>query len=413
MDLVTQKTEENRVLIFSAAFIVIFCCSASAAFSVFSVPLQNATGANAAQVALTLTIYQSFMALFGIISGKIVDRFGPRMLMYAGGLIFGLGWLLTAFVNTLPLLYLTCGFIAGAGNGLLYNPSINTALKWYPEKRGTMSGILLGSASLGPLVLAKAGALLCEQFGTKGFIYIGLAYWILIWLVGWKMKAPEAGWKPAGFQQLAASGVTSLQRDFTPGEMLRTGKFWLMLVLFAISCTSGIMMIGSLSKIAQIQLAITPLAAANFVAINCLSNFCGRLIVGRFCDKTGELKTLLGILVVTIIGLFGLRIATTQMLFIFFLILLGASFGGVLVVFPPLTSKTFGVKNFGINYGIMFFAYAIGSLVGPQIAANAVNDSLGVHAYSMAYIVAIGVAALGILVDVIMIISQSGKKAIQ
>ena len=135
-----MKQNNNRVLIFSAAFVIIFCCSASAAFSVFAKPLQEATGGTASQVALTLTIYQFFMSLFGILSGKIVDKSSPRTLMYVGGIVFGLGWGLTAFANSIPMLYLTTGVIAGAGNGLLYNPSLNTALKWYPEKRGTMSG---------------------------------------------------------------------------------------------------------------------------------------------------------------------------------------------------------------------------------------------------------------------------------
>ena len=257
----TLVKRENRVLIFSAAFIVIFCCSASAAFSVFAEPLRAATGGDAAQVALTLTIYQFFMALVGVLSGKIVDKFGPKMLMYAGGAVFGLGWLLTAFSTSIPMLYITCGVIAGAGNGLLYNPSINTAMKWFPEKKGTMSGVLLGAASLGPLVLAKVGALLCQQFGVRGFIYIGIAYWVIVWLVGWKMKAPEAGWKPEGWNP-AAAGV-SQGRDYTPGEMVKTGTFWVLLALFSIACTSGIMMIGSLSGIAQVQLNMTAIAAAN------------------------------------------------------------------------------------------------------------------------------------------------------
>lgn len=404
-----SQDNNNRKFIFSAAFIIIFCCSASAAFSVFAGPLQEATGASAPQVALTLTIYQTFMAMFGILSGKIVDKSGPKKLMYVGGFVFGLGWLLTAFASNLGMLYVTCGIIAGAGNGLLYNPSINTALKWYPEKRGTMSGVLLGAASLGPLVLAKVGAILCNQFGTKGFIYVGIAYWILVWLVGWLMRAPEAGWKPEGFNQTTTVNVSQV-KDFTPGEMVHSSRFWLMLALFSVACTSGIMMIGSLSGIAQVQLQMTAIAASNFVIVNCLSNFCGRLIVGKLCDKLGELKTLFGILVLTIISLFGLRMATTPAVFVIFLIILGGSFGGVLVVFPPLTSKSFGVKNLGINYGIMFFGYAIGALLGPQIAANAVNKDLGTSAYSQAYVVAMGVAVIGILITTYLIKASKNSK---
>jgi len=418
-NLTTNVISANRVIVFTAAFIVIFCLSASNAFSVFVKPLQAATGGTAAQVLMTLTIYQFFMSLFGIISGKIVDKFGPKMLIYVGGLVFGVGWMLTGSVSSLPMLYLTCGFMAGAGAGLLYNPSINTALRWFPEKKGTISGVLLGAAALGPLVLAKAGAVLCDQFGTKGLIYIGIAYLAVIWLVGWKMVIPPKGWVPKSLMppQISAGPSTDkgyylkeeLGKDYSPKEMVNTRAFWIMLMLFSIACTAGIMLVGNLSLIAQVQLGMTAVDAANMIVIICLANFFGRLILGRLCDVIGELKALSLIFIVTIIGLLGLKSATDQVTFIIFLILLGGSFGGVLVVYPPLTFKTFGVKNFGTNYGIMFFGYSIGAFVGPQIAARAVNLALGTSAYSQAYIIATAVAGIGLLVNLYFIRKQKNK----
>ena len=324
------------------------------------------------------------------------------MLMIVGGSVFGLGWALTAFASSIPMLYLTTEFIAGAGNGLLYNPSLNNALKWFPEKKGTMSGILLGAASLGPLALAKAGAVLCEAFETQGFIYIGLAYIVLIEFVAWLVEAPQDDWKPRNWTpaQQAASYVT----DNTPKEMIKTKTFWVILVLFSLACTAGIMMIGSLSTIAQTQLSMDPITASNMVVINCLANLCGRLIIGKLCDKIGNAKTLALVLIITIIGLGGLYLAQGNIvMFIFFLILLGAAFGGVLVVYPPLTASQFGMKNQGINYGIMFFGYSIGSLFGPQIAANFVNSEAGPLAYNNVYLVAIGVAIIGLILNTYLI----------
>ncbi len=391
---------KQRKLVFTAAFIIIFCCSASAAFSVFSKPLQIATKANASQVALTLTIYQTFMALFGILSGKIVDKSGPKKLMLAGGIIFGLGWALTAFASSITMLYITTGFIAGAGNGLLYNPSLNMALKWFPEKKGTISGLLLASASVGPLALSKVGAILCEKYGTYGFIYIGIAYAVFVSISSFFVAVPDDNWLPEGYTPMQ---VQSQTKDYTPQEMIKTSRFWILLILFALSCTAGIMMIGSLSTIVQTQLGVDPIAASNFVAINCLANLCGRLIIGKFCDKVGETKTLAEILVLTALALFGLKLANNSIvMFTFCLIVLGGSFGGVLVVYPPLTAKNFGMKNQEINYGIMFFAYAIGSLLGPQIAARFVDANAQVNAYGQVYIVAIAVALAGLVLDFIL-----------
>lgn len=401
MEYIKKDGTEKRKIVFVAAFFVIFVCSASAAFSVFSIPLQKATGGTASQVVLTLTIYQFFMSLFGIISGRIVDKSGPKKLMYVGGLVFGLGWFATAFVTSIPLLYLTCGVIAGAGNGLLYNPSLNVALRWYPEKRGTISGALLCAASIGPLVTAKAGAILCDQFGIQGLTYLGIAYLIIIWLVGWKMRVPDKSWMPDGFSK-TEQGEAIAQIAYSPKEMLSTNTFWLLLLLFSIACTAGIMMIGSLSSIGQTQLGMTPIAAANLVAVNLISNLCGRLVIGKLCDKIGELETLAIIFILTVVALIGLSFSYTLPMFILFLIILGASFGGVLVVFPPLTSKTFGVKHSGINYGIMFFGYSIGAFLGPQIAARFVDKASGITAYHQPFIIATIVAILGFILTIVM-----------
>ena len=330
-----------------------------------------------------------------------------------GGIVFGIGWALTAFATSIPMLYVTTGIIAGAGNGLLYNPSLNVALKWYPEKKGTMSGILLGAASLGPLVLAKVGAILCESFGTKGFLFIGAAYTVLVLAVAWLVETPSADYKPEGWTpaQQSANAV----KDVAPGEMLRTGKFWIMLILFSIACTAGIMMIGSLSMIAQTQLEMTAIVASNMVVVNCLSNFCGRLIIGKLCDKIGNAKTLEIVLLITIVSLFGLRLAGTSVVaFVICLIFLGAAFGGVLVVYPPLTASQFGMKNQGMNYGIMFFGYAIGSLFGPQIAAKFVDSAAGTQAYFNVYLIAMAVAFVGAMINLylIKITAKINKKEI-
>ncbi|RRK10915.1 MFS transporter [Lactiplantibacillus garii] len=399
----TNTRMVHRSHVFTAAFLIIFCCAASSAFSVFAIPLQKATGGTESQVALTLTLYQFFMACFGVASGHIMDKFGAKKLMYFGGLIFGLGWLLTAFVHNLFFLYLTVGLMAGAGNGIMYNPALLTALKWFPEKRGTISGLLLGAASLGPLVLAKVGAILCSQYGMNGFIPIGLAYLVICWAVGWMMETPTE-------HDVATPAVTANSHDFTPQAMLKTWQFWSLLLLFSIACTAGIMLIGSLSTIAQVQLQMTPIVAANMVVVNTLANFGGRLLTGKLTDKLGQTKTLAGILILTMVGLAGLRFSTGLVGFTIFLILLGASFGGVLVVYPTLTGNTFGSTHSGINYGLMFFGYAIGALVGPQIAALFTDKGAGTATYYPAYLVAIGVAAVGLIIDLILMSKGIGTK---
>ena len=211
------------------------------------------------------------------------------------------------------------------------------------------------------------------------------------------MKLPDPAWRPAGWTPPPpVRHVGFVDRDHTPIDMLKTGTFWFMLLLYGLAATAGIMLVSCLSPIAQVQLGMTPVAAADMVLINCLANFFGRLYMGRLCDKWGESRTLALIFVLTIISLLGLRQASSTVMFIGFLLILGSSFGGVLVVFPPLTARVFGITHSGTNYGIMFFGYAVGGLLGPQIAARSVDPALGAQAFNNAYLIAVGVAVVGL-----------------
>lgn len=385
----------TRTRVFIGALMTMFCCGAISVFSVFVSTLQEATGGDASQVLLTLTINQICVAAFGIISGKIVDKIGPRLVMMIGAAIFGIGWTLTAFVSSIPMLYFITGVVVGIGNGLIYNPTLNTALKWYPEKKGTISGILLCLTSAGSFTLAKVGAILCNSMGQKGFMVFGLCFLVTAVFAASLMKAPDT----------TTANVTSSTTitDVPTGQMIKMPVFWIMFILFIFASTAGVMMVGSLSTIAQTQLAIDALAASNLVAINALANLIGRLAVGKISDRFGTVQTMAGILILTAGSLLGLRMAgSSYLLFTLFLVILSASFGGVLVVFPPLTASRFGMKYQGMNYGTMFFGYAIGSLVGPQIAANLVQPSWGTAAYANVYLAAAAVALSGLICTVIL-----------
>jgi OFA family oxalate/formate antiporter-like MFS transporter len=358
--------------------------------------LMVATGGSRAEMAVALTLSLFSLSLFGIVSGWIVDRFGPRRLMYGGGLLTTLAWVLTAFADSLTMLYLSFGLCLGAGVGLIYNPAINTCLRWFPDKRGFVSGFLLSASPLGTLAIAKLAAVLCHAFGSAGLLWIGLIYLALTFSVGWKMVLPQSGWRPDCWKPASTPEKDRAGGDFSCVAMIRTAAFWHMLLLYALAATAGAMMVSVLSPIAQVQLGMEPVIAANMVVANCLANFFGRLAAGRLCDKWGEAKTLILIFVLTVIGLLGMRQAASVIAFTAFLLLLGGSYGGVLVVFPPLCARMFGIAHSGANYGILFFGHAFGGLIGPQIAARTVDKSLGVHAFDNAYLLAAAVAVMGL-----------------
>lgn len=366
-------------------------------------PLWRPRGGTDSQISIAYTIQQLFAATLGIFSGRAVDKIGPRIVIYLGGFLYGFGWLVGGLTTSVPMFYLFFGVVNGIGSGLIYNSSVATGLKWYPEKKGTMSGLLLMSASIGPFLTSRFGEILCNGLGlgAKGLSVIGAAYIVLVWAVGWIMTVPGKDWVAPPIP----ASVTNLEkadREYGPLEMMKTLRFWLMIVLMCLASMTGIMFVGALSGIAQAQLGVGTAAASWIVGISALANFVGRMGFGRVCDRLGEAKTVLIILVVTILSLFIMKNAFTIPLFITCLIFIGAAFGGVLVCFPPFTQKVFGMENSGVNYGIMFLGYASGSYFGPQIAAKTKmlgpDGAVMATSYANAYGIAIGVGVAGIVV---------------
>ena len=383
----TAQDYSLRKKVFAASWIVIFVAAGISAYSVFKASIMEATGGTDSQISIAYTIQQLFAATLGIFSGRAVDKIGPRIVIYLGGFLYGFGWLVGGLTTSVPMFYLFFGVVNGIGSGLIYNSSVATGLKWYPEKKGTMSGLLLMSASIGPFLTSRFGEILCNGLGlgAKGLSVIGAAYIVLVWAVGWIMTVPGKDWVAPPIP----ASVTNLEkadREYGPLEMMKTLRFWLMIVLMCLASMTGIMFVGALSGIAQAQLGVGTAAASWIVGISALANFVGRMGFGRVCDRLGEAKTVLIILVVTI-------------------------FGGVLVCFPPFTQKVFGMENSGVNYGIMFLGYASGSYFGPQIAAKTKmlgpDGAVMATSYANAYGIAIGVGVAGIVVCLLLMYVKS------
>ena len=408
----TAQDYSLRKKVFAASWIVIFVAAGISAYSVFKASIMEATGGTDSQISIAYTIQQLFAATLGIFSGRAVDKIGPRIVIYLGGFLYGFGWLVGGLTTSVPMFYLFFGVVNGIGSGLIYNSSVATGLKWYPEKKGTMSGLLLMSASIGPFLTSRFGEILCNGLGlgAKGLSVIGAAYIVLVWAVGWIMTVPGKDWVAPPIP----ASVTNLEkadREYGPLEMMKTLRFWLMIVLMCLASMTGIMFVGALSGIAQAQLGVGTAAASWIVGISALANFVGRMGFGRVCDRLGEAKTVLIILVVTILSLFIMKNAFTIPLFITCLIFIGAAFGGVLVCFPPFTQKVFGMENSGVNYGIMFLDYASGSYFGPQIAAKTKmlgpDGAVMATSYANAYGIAIGVGVAGIVVCLLLMYVKS------
>ncbi|OZG62764.1 MFS transporter [Bifidobacterium lemurum] len=400
--------EANRYGVLAAAFVVMFFVASIALFSVFLTPLSEQHGWSTAEVSLSYSIFQTVMAVTGIFSGRICDKFGPRKVMLIGGFVFGLGWFLTGMAGSIPMLYLFHGLIAGMGNGLVYNPALTTAQRWFPDIRGKASGILLAAAAIGPATLSPIASFLSSTFGVSTALKIlGVTFWAAITLGALFVSPAPANYQPNGWTPPDESkpGVAQGAVDgFDWKGMLSTPRFYVLLLVYAAAATAGTMLVGALSSIAQEQVgSVGAMTAAAFgamvVSINTLSNFVGRLAFGAFYDKFGAFRCLSVMLVVTAVAMVAMSFATSAPFFIGCVIVLGCAFGALLVIYPPLTGETFGATHLGINYGIMFLGYALGAWIGPRVATSLHSDVFG---YRNAFYAAAVITVIGLVVALLL-----------
>ncbi len=404
----------NRWRIFAATWFINLFVSATAIFSVFSLPMTKLRGWSMTDFTLAYSIYMFTYCAIGIFSGRLSDTLGPRLVLYAGGLLFGLGWFCTGLFDSIPGLYLAYGIFAGVGGGAVYNASVTTTLKWFPDKGGSITGFLMTANVLGPVVCAPLANWLLQQYGPLATCRIlGVVFIIGVFLVAWILQRPPekyqpAGWIPAAAQNAGAAPAGSV--NYSWQQMLKSPIFYLLFVMFALANVSGTLLVGNNSVIAQEQVKLTAAVAATCVSAFMIANFVGRISFGIIFDKIGGIRTLMLCLVMNIVGMLLLTRATSLGVYLFCLALVGVSFGGQLVAFAPLVKELFGAKFFGQNYGIMFLAYGVGSVIGPRIASH-FRDAAGQFIAAFVWAAVIAAVALAMMFFIGRIYRQRGQTA--
>jgi len=391
----TKAKTANRWLILVAGFLFNFCISGTSAFSIFVNPVMQATGWSQGSVTIAYTIYNIMVCVMGIVVGTMLGKISVRALIYTGSILFGLGWIVTGFASSVWMMYLGFGFISGAGGGCLYNFSVTNTTKWFPDKRGFVSGLLLGGAAIGPVFCAPvANAVLASGGVFNAYKIMGIIYLSIMLLAGWMVHTPPEGYIPEGWTPPQSAASTLFSEGVNWRGMLKTPTFWMLYLLFVLACTPTMMMLGCVAKIGQEQAGMSAAQAALSVSLLAIFNFCGRLLFGMVSDKLGRYKTLLIALCINFAAILGLSQMKTAVPFMFVMCLISMCGSALLVMFPPITSEQFGAKHVGLNYSIIFSAYSITGLIGPQIA-SLFKEKTG--AYTGALIVAAIGTALAVL----------------
>ena len=385
----------NRWLVVVGAILIQLCLGAIYAWSVFTKQITAADGIygfSAQQAAWVFSAGLATFAVVMVIAGRLQARLGPKPIAVAGGIVLGLGYILGGFFGSSFVMQLICiGIIGGAGIGLAYVVPIAVGVKWFPDKKGMISGLAVAGFGFGATLWVKLagswfGGLLntTSLFGLPGvqsvfFIY-GIIFLVLVLLGSLVMKNPPEGYKPEGWEPAAAGTTVKATGSvaLTSSQMLRTPQFYFIWLMFIGSGLAGLMVIYCIRLFGvdalQASGAATDARAAGMIAGTAMAwyailNGLGRIIWGTVSDKIGrKIALFLMCLFQGVIMLFFYKMGHSQIGLIIGACIIGFNFGGNFALFPAATADFFGNKNVGTNYGWVFLAYGVAGIAGPQIA---------------------------------------------
>lgn len=399
-------TKATRWRVFAGVWIQSLFTSATAFFSLFCLPLCNQFGWSTSDFSMAYTIYMFIYCAVGFIGGILAEKLQPRVAIYMGLALFAGGWVLTGFANTIPFLYVAYGVIAGAGAGMIYPACLPTALKWFPDKSGSISGLVQAGAACGPFIMSPVAQMLISTYGAQTACKIlGVIFLIGVGAVAWMIVPCPDGWTPEGWTPSTTQSKELNTKDYNIPQMVKTPIFWVLVVMFIFANAAGTMMVSATSPIAQKQIGLNAMSAALCVSLMTLFNMFGRISFGFIYDKLKGWNSLILVLLINGISMLMLTMAHSYVYFILCIALVGFSFGRLLVVFAPMVKIIFGSKFYNRNYGLIFIGYGIGAFVGPKISAS-FFDATG--SYVMGYI---GSAVLAALAIILVLVAKKLQKS--
>ncbi|MCL7748287.1 OFA family MFS transporter [Halalkalibacter alkaliphilus] len=355
----------NRWFVVLGAVIIQINLGAVYAWSLFNQPLMNKFGWAREDVVVTFSITIATFALATIFAGRLQDKIGPRWVATIGGILLGLGLILASQATTLFQLYFFYGVIGGIGIGMTYVCPLSACVKWFPDKRGLISGVAVAGFGLGGLIFKPIIEWLIEGMGVSStFLYLGFIYLTLVVAGAQLLKNPPV----EEFTRPSSKAIPELSNHFSPKQMLGTYQFYLLWFMFLFGSMSGLMVISFAVDIGVDIVNLDIEKAANAVMVIALFNAAGRIVLGRVSDTLGRINTLMIIYGVTALIMF--YMSTGMMNYTTFLLsvsLIGFCFGGFLALFPSVTADYYGTRNMGSNYGLMYQAYGISAFAGPII----------------------------------------------
>ena len=349
------------------------------AWTLFTTDLTKSMHARLDAVQWTLTFFIIAQTALFPINAYLVDRFGPRLIVTMASLLVAVGWIGAGRVNSLPALYAVYA-IGGVGAGAVYGGCVGVAMKWFPDRRGLCVGVVAGSYGFGTALTARPIAYLIEHQGYRtAFIVFGAIQGLVVLMAAQFLRMPPPGWLPFGWEAIKAKVQRKVQqssRDYTPGEMLRSGSFYLLYLMMTLVTASGLMLTAQLKPIGitygydkyALFGGFTVLTLT--LSLNQVLNGSARPFFGWVSDRIGRYDTMAIVFVMEAITITVLTLVVARPFwFIVISALMFFAWGDIYSLFPAAIADIFGSKHATTNYGIQYTAKGIGSILGVPGAA--------------------------------------------
>jgi MFS transporter, OFA family, oxalate/formate antiporter len=344
-------------------------------WTLFTGPLNQKLGTTLAELQWTFSLLIILQTWCSPLQAYLVDRFGPRLLISVGAAMSGGGWILSAYVDNIWALYFTYGVICGFGTGIIYVGIIGLMVRWFPDRRGLATGLAAAGYGFGAFFTSFP---IDSMIKSSGYAHTLIVWGIVQGIIGivaaqW-LRIPAEGWVPEGYTPATASTAQSA-RSFTPREMLQSPVFWLLFFMMSLMSTSGLMVTSNVGPFAReykvAEMLVLGMAALPLsLTLSRVTNGLTRPFFGWVSDHIGREMT-------TFVA-FSLEAVAILVLFAFidqpalFVVLTGLVFfgwGEIFSLFPSTLTDTFGPRYAATNYGFLYIAQGVGSILGGPAAA--------------------------------------------
>lgn len=368
-------------------------------------------GWTAAQKSDPYAIACFVFAIAMIPAGRLQDKIGPRWVATIGGAMMALGCIIAGLAGSSYIGFVIgFGVFGGIGIGFGYAAATPAAVKWFPASQtGLIAGLVVAGFGLASVYIAPTAQVLLAAYGVSTtMIIFGIAFFVIVVSLAQFLRNPPDGYVP--FDAKADSRPTHIAASRPPvdmdwHQMIRTSNFWVFWMMYVFGAAAGLMVIGSAASMAKASLGESAFIAVVVLAVG---NAGGRILAGIVSDRIGRQLTLFfAFLLQSVMVLVPLYFGNHAAALLLSLLLIGACYGANLTLFPSATKDQFGLKSFGLNYGVMFTAWGVGGLILPRIAGM-VKDVTGKE--DIAFYIASGLMVCGALLALVNLGMTRGQR---